>query len=246
MAQLLRGAILCQAAAYVDESVEPNRFPPPNTHTHPVDAHQDELSNPFSMDEDCRNCPALADCREQVVHGYGDVGGEFVFVGESPSQAAEQNGVPFTGDAAGERLQRILGELGFSRSPPDVAEPDLQNAYLTYLARCRHPERDATDEEVRNCEPFLNAELRMINPHIIVPIGDRALRELAIEYTTRKPDSFDVVAEHATTIRGRGFELVPMIPPEAQTDEQEAAFVEHVLENVFSRDYRQTKGRRSR
>ena len=86
----------------------------------------------------------------------------------------------------------------------------------------------------------------MINPHIIVPIGDRVLRELAVEYTTRRPDSFDVYEEHATTIRGRGFELVPMIPPAEQTDEQEAAFVEHLKENVFSRDYRQTKGRRSR
>ncbi|WP_435115103.1 uracil-DNA glycosylase [Halolamina sp. C58] len=211
-----------------------------------MDAHQDDLANPFAMDEDCRNCPALADCREQVVHGYGDAGGEFVFVGESPTAGAEATGVPFTGDAAGERIQRILAELGFSRSSPDAAEPDLQNAYLTYLSRCRHPERPATDDEVRNCEPFLNAELRMINPHIIVPIGDRALRELAIEYTTRSPDSFDVTEEHATTVRGRGFELVPMIPPGEQTDAQEAAFVEHVKENVFSRDYRQTKGRRSR
>jgi len=211
-----------------------------------VDAHQDDLANPFSMDEECRNCPALADCRESVVHGYGDVGAEFVFVGESPSAGAEEAGVPFTGDAPGQRLQRILNEIGFSRSPPDQPEPDLQNAYLTYLARCRHPDRPATDEEVRNCEPFLNAELRMINPHIIVPIGDRALRELAIEYTTRAPESFDVSAEHATTIRGRGFELVPMIPPGEQSDEQETAFVEHVLENVFSRDYRQTKGRRNR
>jgi len=216
------------------------------TEHYTVDAHQDELANPFNMDEECRNCPALIECRETIVHGYGDVGGEFVFVGESPSAAAEQTGVPFTGDEAGERLQRILGELGFSRSPPGADEPELRNAYLTHLARCRHPERPATDEEVRNCEPFLNAELRMINPHIIVPIGQRALEELAIEYTTRRPASFDVTEEHATTIRGRGFELVPMLPPGAQSDADERAFLEHVLENVFSRDYRQTKGRRSR
>nr|WP_267647206.1 uracil-DNA glycosylase [Halolamina litorea] len=198
------------------------------------------------MDEDCRNCPALADCRERVVHGYGDAGAEFVFVGEGPSAGAEATGVPFTGDPAGERVQRILGELGFSRSPADSPEPDLQNVYLTYLSRCRHPDRDATDEEVRTCEPFLNAELRMINPEIIVPVGTRALRELAIEYTTRAPESFDAADEHATTVRGRGFELVPMLLPEEQTDEQETAFVEHLTENVFPRDYRQTKGRRSR
>lgn len=211
-----------------------------------MDAHQERLSNPFSMDEDCRNCPELADCRDRVVHGYGDVGAEFVVVGESPSASAEENGVPFTGDEGGRRVQRILGELGFSRSGPDAAEPDLQNVYLTYLTRCRHPERGPTDDEVWNCEPFLSSDLRMINPHIIVPVGQRALTELATEYTTRDPESFDVEAEHATTVRGRGFELVPMLAPGTMDDADEQAFIDHVTENVLSRDYRQTKGRRSR
>ena len=56
----------------------------------------------------------------------------------------------------------------------------------------------------------------------------------------------DVAGAHATTIRGRGFELVPMVPLSEQTDAQTEAFVDHLLENVFSRDYRQTKGRRER
>ena len=211
-----------------------------------MDAEQDRLRNPFNMDEACTNCDALPETRTQVVHGYGDVGAEFLFVGDSPSRAADRTGVPFTGDGAGERLQRILGELGFSRSPPDATEPDLQNVFLTYLARCRHPDRPATEAEVTNCDPFLTAEIRMINPHIIVPIGERALRTLAVEYTTRPPESFDIEAAHATTIRGRGFELVPMRSLEAQTDADTDAFVEHVVENVFGRDYRQTKGRRSR
>jgi uracil-DNA glycosylase family 4 len=213
-----------------------------------VDAHQDDLANPFGMDTDCRNCPALAECRRRVVHGYGDVGAEFVFVGEAPTAGAERTGVPFAGDEPGRRVQHVLGELGFSRSAPDAAEPDLQNCYLTHLTRCRHPERPATDEEVANCEPFLNAELRMINPEIIVPVGGRALRELAVEYTTRAPESFsdDATAEHATTVRGRGFELVPMVAPPALDAERTEAFLEHMRESVLSRDYRQTKGRRSR
>ncbi|MFC4357120.1 uracil-DNA glycosylase family protein [Halobium salinum] len=211
-----------------------------------MDAHQESLENPFNMDEDCRNCPALCETRESVVHGYGDVGGEFVFVGEMPSEGADAAGVPFVGDADGERLQRMLGELGFSRSPPDALEPELQNCVLTYLSRCRHPDRDPTAEELANCEPYLNAELRMINPEIIVPIGQRALEALAIEYTTRAPESFDVEAEHATTVRGRGFELLPMLELDRQTDADSEAWVDHVRENVFGRDYRQTKGRRSR
>jgi len=210
-----------------------------------VDAHQPEFENPFGMDEQCTNCD-LCENRQNVVHGYGDVGGEFLFLAERPHEGADRTGIPFTGDKRGRRLQSVLGELGFVRSEPDAAEPDIQNAYCTYLTRCRDPERSPTKQEIDTCEPYLNAEIRMINPQIIVPIGQRVLESLAMEYTTRKPESFDIEAEHATTIRGRGFELVPMLELERQTDADSEAFVEHVQNNVFSRDYRQTKGRQSR
>ena len=211
-----------------------------------MDADQESLANPFGMDAECRNCDELCDARTNVVHGYGDVGGEFCFVAERPHEGADQTGIPFTGDDAGRRLQRILSELGFSRSAPDADDPDLQNAFVTYLTRCRHPERPPTDDEIRTCEPYLSAELRMINPEIIVPIGQRTLDALATEYTTNRPGDVEVGEAHATTIRGRGFELVPMVPLDDQTDAQTAAFVDHLLENVFTRDYRQTKGRRGR
>ncbi|WP_058366048.1 uracil-DNA glycosylase [Haloparvum sedimenti] len=227
-----------------------------------MDAHQREFANPFGMDADCRNCEALCETREHVVHGYGDVGGEFVVVGEAPTAGADAAGVPFVGDAVGERVLSAFAELGFVRSGPGVegadgpgvegsdasagVEPDVQNVFFTYLTRCRHPDRAPADDEVLACEPFLNAEIRMINPQIIVPVGQRALEELAVEYTTRRPESFDAAAEHATTVRGRGFELVPMADPETLTDDDVAAFVEHMQDNVLSRDYRQTKGRQSR
>ncbi|MFB6236016.1 MAG: uracil-DNA glycosylase family protein [Halopenitus sp.] len=211
-----------------------------------MDAHQMEFENPFGMDEDCENCDALCGSRESLVHGYGDVGGEFLVVGEAPTPGADRTGIPFTGDEAGERVQSIFADLGFVRSEPAATEPDVQNIFFTYLTRCRHPERAPTDEEVATCEPFLNAEIRMINPQIIVPVGDRALEALAIDYTTRKPESFDVETEHATTIRGRGFELVPMKNPGRMTDADAEAFHEHMRENVLSRDYRQTKGRQER
>jgi len=211
-----------------------------------VDANQQEFRNPFGMDTACENCPELCGERERVVHGYGDVGAEFLVVGTRPTAAAEANGVPFTGADGGERVQSIFADLGFVRSPPDAAEPDVQNVFFTSLTRCRHPDREPTDREVDTCEPFLNAEIRMINPQIIVPVGERPLRELAVEYTTRRPDSFDVDTEHATTIRGRGFELVPMKEPTEMTDAEADAFREHMRENVLSRDYRQTKGRQSR
>jgi len=210
-----------------------------------MDAEQETRRNPYGMDEDCRNCPGLCDARERVVHGYGDVGADFVFVGESPSAASEDAGVPLVGDEAGERFQFVLGSVGLNNSLPSSTEPELDNAFVTYLSRCRHPERPATDDEVRTCEPYLNADVRMINPEVLVPVGQRALTELGEEYTTTPAAELDVEELHASTVRGRGFELAPMIHPREQTEAETDEWIEFFLD-LRDTDYRQTKGRRGR
>ncbi|ELY58059.1 uracil-DNA glycosylase [Natronococcus amylolyticus DSM 10524] len=204
------------------------------------------------MDEDCRNCPALCETRTQVIHGYGDVGADFLFVGERPTARADEVGVPFLaedepdeGDERGTSLRRMLERLALCDSTSPDDRPELENVYLTNLTRCRDPDRKPTDEEIGNCEPYLNAEIRMINPEIIVPVGERALSEIGVEYTTTPVEELDLEADHATTVRGRGFELVPMIEPRKQTDEQTQAWLERFVELMAS-DYRQTKGRQER
>jgi uracil-DNA glycosylase family 4 len=205
-----------------------------------MDANQESMSNPFGMDAECRNCEALCATRENVVHGYGDVGAEFLFLGPSPSAGADASGIPFTGTSERELLD-ILAAVDMCEAP-DADEPELPNAFLTYVTRCRHPDREATDEEISNCEPYRSSEIRMINPEIIVPVGQVALEALAFEYTTKSADDLDIEELHATTVRGRGFELVPMVDPREATAEQVEAFVEH-LADLLGTDYRQTKGR---
>lgn len=197
------------------------------------------------MDDACRNCPALCESRSSVVHGYGDVAADFCFVGERPDPGADETGIPFAGDQSDSSLQRTLQRLGLCDATGDPDRPTLVNVYLTHLTRCRHPERGPTDEEIANCEPYLDAEIRSINPELIVPVGQRALEVLAAEYTTTPPDALDVTERHGTTIRGRGFELIPMIAPEDQTAEQTQTWVESFAATMAS-DYRQTKGRRRR
>ncbi|MFB6138861.1 MAG: uracil-DNA glycosylase family protein [Halosimplex sp.] len=206
-----------------------------------MDARQDELSNPFGMDTECTNCPELVESRERVVHGYGDVGADFVVVGDQPSAAADETGVPFAGDQS--LVWEVLDAVGLVDGDPGAAEPVPDDVYLTYVTRCRHPDREATDEEVRACEGYRSSELRMINPEIIVPVGQRAIEALAFQYTTKSTDELDVEELHATTMRGRGFELVPMLDPADQTPERTEAFVEHFAD-LLGTDYRQTKGRR--
>ena len=208
-----------------------------------MDANQESMSNPFGMDEECQNCPELCDTRENVVHGYGDVGAEFIVLGDSPAEGTDESGIPFTDERERELLD-ILDAVDMVEDP-DAEEPELKNTFLTYVTRCRNPERPATDDEVMNCEPYLNSEIRMINPELLLPVGQRPLEELAFEYTTLSEDELDIEERHATTIRGRGFEILPMIPPAEQTDEQRTAFLDH-FSDVLGQDYRQTKGRRSR
>ncbi|MCT9096643.1 uracil-DNA glycosylase [Haloarchaeobius sp. HME9146] len=206
-----------------------------------MDANQDDLANPFGMDENCENCD-LCGPRERVVHGYGDVGADFLFVGERPSADAEHAGVPFARD---ETFLSILRRLMLCRADSDPDEPELANVFVTYLTRCRDPERAPTDEEIATCEPYLNAEIRMINPEVIVPVGERALAEIATEYTTTAAEKFDVYDDHGERFRGRGFELVPMIAPDEQDEDETQTFVE-AFAKLMASDYRQTKGRRSR
>jgi len=208
-----------------------------------MDANQETKANPFGMDEQCQNCPELCESRENVVHGYGDVGAEFIVLGDSPGPGTDESGVPFTDERERELLD-ILAAVDMI-DDPDAEEPKLKNAFLTYVTRCRHPDREATDEEVVNCEPYLNSEIRMINPELLLPVGQRSLEELAFEYTTLSADELDIEERHATTIRGRGFEILPMLPPTEQTDEEREAFLDH-FSDVLGQDYRQTKGRRGR
>ena len=206
---------------------------------------QQSRSNPFGMDEECRNCPALCESRTQIAHGYGDVASDFLVVGERPTPAADHSGVPFADGDEHSALQRLLGRLGLCDLTSDPSEPALANVYLTYLTRCRHPERAPTDDEIDTCEPYLDAEIRMINPELLVPVGQRALERLGEAYTTLEPAALDVRERHAETVRGRGFELVPMIDPEVATTAEVDEWVEHFA-SVMASDYRQTKGRRSR
>ncbi len=215
-----------------------------------MDANQQTRANPYGMDEECQNCPALCETRTQVVHGYGDVGADFLFIGERPTASADELGIPLLADTeneekAGTTLRRMLERLGLCDSTSPIEQPTVENSYVTNLTRCRDPDRKPTAEELGSCEPYLNAEIRMINPEILIPIGKRALEEIGEEYTTTPVDELALPDVHATTIRGRGFELVPMVDPREQTDDQTQAWLEHFVELMAS-DYRQTKGRRER
>jgi uracil-DNA glycosylase family 4 len=99
------------------------------------------------------------------VPGYGSETAEIVFVGEAPGQKEDEQGKPFVGQA-GKLLDELLKSIGLER----------EDIYITNTVKFRPPEnRDPTPEEKAACLPFLQMELAIIKPKVIVPLGRHAL-----------------------------------------------------------------------
>lgn len=188
-----------------------------------------ETSNPFGMR-----------AGGAAVYGYGDANADFHVIGDHPGvHGGMETGVPFTGSEAGERLQRVLREVGLLSETGD--RPTVEDTFLSY-AHCGVPDGDPTDGDYDDYERFLDAELRAINAHILLPVGDRPLRYALREHTSRAYRLPDSAAElHAQDVRGRGFMLLPVKEPATWDDGDEAELV-GTLTTILNSDYRQTKG----
>ena len=108
----------------------------------------------------CTRC-ALARTRSNIVFGVGDPEAALMFVGEAPGEDEDRRGEPFVG-RAGQRLNEWLRALQLDRS----------DVYITNVLKCRPPgNRDPEPEEVGKCSPFLRAQIRAIQPRVLVALG---------------------------------------------------------------------------
>ena len=108
----------------------------------------------------CRRC-RLAETRTRAVPGEGHPDTEVMFVGEGPGQTEDQQGRPFVG-RAGDLLVRMLSTLGWRR--PEV--------FITNVVKCRPPgNRDPEPEEIAACAPYLQRQLEVLDPAVVVTLG---------------------------------------------------------------------------
>jgi len=156
----------------------------------------------------CRKCPRLVEWREEVarvkrkaykdheywgkpVPGFGDPQACVLVVGLAPgAHGSNRTGRQFTGDASGNFLYPALHKAGFANQPTSESRSDgllLKDIFITASGRCAPPDNKPSPDELNNCQPFLERELEIINPGVIVCLGRVAFERILKIYSARKP-----------------------------------------------------------
>ncbi len=146
----------------------------------------------------CTRC-GLCESRTQVVFGMGDPQADLMFVGEGPGAEEDRQGLPFVG-RSGKLLDRLMAEeMGLTR----------ETAYIANVVKCRPPDnRDPRPAEIEACRPYLEGQLSLIDPLVVVTLGNFSSKLLLGTRTG------------ITELRGRAYAwgervLVPTLHPAA-------------------------------
>ena len=120
----------------------------------------------------CTRC-RLHQSRTQVVFGQGDPHADLMFVGEAPGFHEDRQGLPFVGPS-GQLLNRLLEGIGLRR----------EDVYICNVVKSRPPQnRDPQPDEIAACRPWLDAQIRLVDPKVVVTLGNFAAKTL-LETTT--------------------------------------------------------------
>lgn len=113
----------------------------------------------------CEACEELATTRTQTVPGMGPHDARLLFIGEAPGFHEDQRGLPFVGPA-GQFLDQLLNSIGLARD----------DVYICNIIKCRPPgNRDPLPTEIRNCRHWLDEQLQLVSPKMIVTLGRYSL-----------------------------------------------------------------------
>ncbi len=133
----------------------------------PADKIKVELEKIDDEVRRCRKC-RLGSLRSNAVPGEGNPNARIMFVGEAPGADEDAQGRPFVG-RAGQLLDKIIIACGLKRT----------DVFIANILKCRPPEnRDPRPDEIINCFPYLQRQIEIINPEIIVALGAPAAKTL--------------------------------------------------------------------
>ena len=167
----------------------------------------------------CRKCQRLVAWREEVadikrkaymdwdywgkpVPGFGDPNAQVLVVGLAPgAHGSNRTGRQFTGDASGDFLFPALHRAGFASQAEAISRDDdlkLKDMYITASGRCAPPKNKPTSEELNNCQPYLEREIEILQPKVIVCLGRVAFERILRIYSEPKAGK---KFAHGTTFR---------------------------------------------
>jgi len=116
----------------------------------------------------CTHCPLCSAGRKQTVFGGGDPDADLMFIGEGPGVEEDAQGKPFVG-RSGQLLTKMIEAMGLSR----------EQVYIANVVKCRPPgNRAPSPEEVDACWPYLQRQIEIIQPKVIVVLGNAATKAL--------------------------------------------------------------------
>ncbi|NLG87336.1 MAG: uracil-DNA glycosylase [Firmicutes bacterium] len=145
----------------------------------------------------CRLCRLRDGCR-QAVFGEGYPQADIMLIGEGPGQAEDEAGRPFVGKA-GQLLDNILAAVGLQRS----------EVFIGNVVKCRPPgNRLPLPDEVKTCLPFLQAQIRIINPQIVICLG-------ALASQTLIDPGLRITRDRGRWVIKDGLEIMPTFHPAA-------------------------------
>lgn len=122
------------------------------------------------LEKACSNCSKckLCNTRTNVVIGTGNKNAKIMFIGEGPGADEDAYGIPFVGKA-GKLMDKAFEGVGIKR----------EEVYIANIVKCRPPNnRNPEYEEAEACKEFLNSQIKLVNPEIIVLLGSVALKNI--------------------------------------------------------------------
>lgn len=152
------------------------------------------------LERKCMQCRACGLCatRSHVVFGVGDQNADIVFVGEGPGEQEDLKGEPFVGPA-GKLLDDMLS----------IIDLDREKVYIANIVKCRPPHnRDPEPQEQDACVGYLQEQIRLIAPKIIVCLGRISAKRLIRE-------DFRITKEHGTWVEKDGIWYSAIYHPSA-------------------------------
>ena len=145
-------------------------------------------------------CPLcrLAQTRTFAVPGEGLASADLMFIGEGPGEQEDLSGRPFVGKS-GQLLTRELEKIGITR----------EQIFITNIVKCRPPQnRDPLNDEIAACNDWLNAQIALVEPKFIVPVGGPSLKTLV-------SPKLGITKARLNVYRKDGILFIPILHPAA-------------------------------